>query len=237
MATKGALTRQNIIEKSLHFFPPGILQYSGPTRRSVRLARASYVDFRSKEDIWYAAYDECVKIWKGIVLRGVKEIPDPLERIRKVVENSMRDYLGAEIFDGGCFLSNSLVELSRQSSAMSNHILQGFMGFAKLIHSWLEEAESKGALMEGLDLDATANFVVISLIGAGPMYKTSKNPAVWQHTISQLGLYISLLQIHRRFTLQRGPSLRFPGDLTAFLFMKAAGPPLDGGSSMLATYL
>ncbi|MFZ2448282.1 MAG: TetR/AcrR family transcriptional regulator [Syntrophobacteraceae bacterium] len=197
MVNKGELTRRNIIDKSIQLFSArGYFNTSvADIVAACGLSKGGlYGHFRSKEDLWYAAYDECVRIWKGIVLKGVKDIPDPLERVRKVVENSMRDYLGAEIFDGGCFLSNSLVELSRRSTAMSDHILQGFQGFAKLIHSWLEEAESNGALMEGLDLDATANFIVISLIGAGPMYKSSRNPAVWRHTISQLSLYLSLLQ-------------------------------------------
>lgn len=153
-----------------------------------------YGHFRSKEEIWYAAYDECVRIWRRIVLDGVKEIADPLERIQKVIENSMRDYLGAEVFEGGCFLFNSLVEFSRQSSAMSNHILEGFKRFADLLRLWLKEAVEKQIMIEGLDLGEVADFIIVSLNGAGPLYVASRDPAVWKQTISQLHFYIDHLR-------------------------------------------
>jgi TetR/AcrR family transcriptional repressor of nem operon len=197
VATRGNLTRQNIIEKSIQLFSvkgyyhtsiADIVKASSLTKGGL------YGHFRSKEDIWSAAYEQCTRIWKSIVLNGVRDISDPLERIERVIENSMRHYLGAGIFEGGCLLFNSLVEFSRQSSAMSNHILQGFKGFSKLLHSWLDEAEQKGMLRDGLDLHAVANFIVISLSGAGPLYSSSGDPAVWKQTMSQLRLYINHLR-------------------------------------------
>jgi len=197
VATKGKLTRQTIIEKSIQLFSvkgyfhtsiADILEAVGITRGGL------YGHFRSKEEIWYAAYQECTRIWKDIVFRGVKEAPDPLDRIRRVIRNSMQDYLGGGVFEGGCFLFNSLVEFSRQSSAMNQHILQGFRGFSRLLHSWLEEARQMAMLKEGLPLEEIANFIVISLNGAGPLYTSSGDPAVWQQTISQLHQYLDHLK-------------------------------------------
>jgi TetR/AcrR family transcriptional repressor of nem operon len=197
MATKGDLTRQNIIEKSMQLFSvkgyfntsiAGIVKATGLTKGGL------YGHFRNKEEIWYAVYAECVRIWKSLVFQGVRDISDPLARIERVIENSLKNYLGAGVFEGGCFLLNSLVELAGQSPTMSNHALEGFKGFAALLHMWLEEAEQKGMLRDGLSLDEIANFMVIALNGAAPLYAASKDPAVWQQTMAQLHFYIKSLR-------------------------------------------
>jgi AcrR family transcriptional regulator len=146
MTSKGDLTRQNIIDKSMDLFSvkgffntsiADIVQATGLTKGGL------YGHFRNKEEIWYAVYDECVRIWKSIVFDGVKGIPDPLERIDKVMENSLKRYLGGGVFEGGCFLLNSLVDLSGVAPVMSNHVLTGFTGFAVLLRRWLEEQKTR----------------------------------------------------------------------------------------------
>ena len=196
MTTKGDLTRQHILEKSMQLFSvqgyfntsiAGIVKATGLTKGGL------YGHFRNKEEIWYAVYDECVRIWKGVVFQGVRQISDPLARIERVLENSLKNYLGAGVFEGGCFLFNALVELTGQSPAMSNHVLKGFKAFSALLRLWLEEAEQKGLLRDGLNLDGIATFLVISLNGAAPLYAASRDPAIWQQTLAQLHLYIKCL--------------------------------------------
>lgn len=197
MPAKGDLTRQNIIEKSLQLFSvkgyfntsiAGIAKATGLTKGGL------YGHFRNKEEIWYAVYDECGRIWKSVVFQGVRDISDPLVRLERVIENSLKNYLGAGVFQGGCFLFNSLVELAGQSTAMSNHVLQGFKAYAALLRMWLEEAEHKGMLKDGLNLDGIANFLVIALNGATPLYVASQDPAIWQQTMAQLHFYIKSLR-------------------------------------------
>ena len=196
MSSKGELTRQHIIEKSMQLLSvqgyfntsiAGIIKATGLTKGGL------YGHFRNKEEIWYAVYAECVRIWKGIVFQGVRDIADPLARLERVIENSLKNYLGGGVFEGGCFLFNSLVELAGQSSAMSDHVLKGFRDFAALLRQWLEEAQQQGRLRDGLSPDEIADFLVISLNGAAPLYAASQDPAVWQHTLAQLHLYIKCL--------------------------------------------
>jgi len=196
MATKGAQTRQKIIDKSLQLFSvkgyfntsiSDILQVTGLTKGGL------YGHFQSKEDIWYAVYGEAVSIWRGIVLKDVRDISDPLKRIEKTIQNDMANYMGADVFDGGCFFFNSLVELSGQSSAMSRQILRGFVRFSRLLRSWLEEADQKGLIRDGLNLKEIANFIVISLNGAGALYSASRDPNIWKQTVQQLRFYIHQL--------------------------------------------
>jgi TetR/AcrR family transcriptional repressor of nem operon len=197
MATKGKQTRQDIIEKSMQLFSVkgyfntsinDILAATGLTKGGL------YGHFRSKEDIWYAVYDQAVTIWRNIVLKGAEEITDPLERIEKTIEKDMKNYLGADVFDGGCFFFNMLVELSGQLSSMSGSILKGFVKFSGLLRDWLKEADQKGMLKESLDLDEIAHFIVISLNGAAPLYAATRDSCVWKQTVSQLHYYINQLR-------------------------------------------
>jgi TetR/AcrR family transcriptional repressor of nem operon len=197
MATKGMQTRQDIITKSLQVFSvkgyfntsvSDILSVTGLTKGGL------YGHFRSKEDIWYAVYDQAVTIWRNIVLEDAEKITDPLERIEKIIEKDMKNYLGADVFDGGCFFFNMLVELSGQSSSMARSILKGFVKFSGLIKDWLKEADQKGMLKDSLDLDEIAQFIVISLNGAAPLYAATRDSRVWKQTISQLHYYINQLR-------------------------------------------
>jgi len=197
MVAKGVQTRRNIVEKSLQLFTVkgyfntsvnDILDATGLTKGGL------YGHFKSKEDIWYAVYDEAVAIWRKVVLKNVRHIKDPLECIEKTIENDMREYLGGEVFDGGCFFFNMLVELSGQSSSMNRHILRGFVRFSRMLRLWLEEAEAKGMLKEGIDLKEVANFIIISVNGAAPLYAASRDPMIWKQTISQLHHYIGQLK-------------------------------------------
>ena len=193
MPGKGSRTRKNIVEKSLQLFSvkgyfntsiSDILVATGLTKGGL------YGHFRSKEDIWFAVYDQAVMVWRDRVLKDIRTIEDPLERIEKTIENDMRDYLGAEVFDGGCFFFNMLVELSGQSDTMTRHILRGFVQFSRLLQAWLEEAQEKGLLREGLDLKEVSDFIVISLNGASPLYAASRDRLIWEQTISQLKQYV-----------------------------------------------
>jgi len=197
MGTKGIQTRHNIVKQSLQLFTlkgyfntsiSDILGATGLTKGGL------YGHFSSKEDIWYAVYDEAVSIWRGIVFKNVSEIADPVRRIEQTIENNMKNYLGAEVFGGGCFFFNMLAELSGQSSSMSRHILKGFVRFSRLLRLWLEEAAEKGMLKAGIDFREAASFIIISVNGAAPLYAASRDPMIWKQTISQLRCYLTQLR-------------------------------------------
>ena len=197
MASKGTRTRHKIITESLQLFSvKGYYNTSVSDILAVsRLTKGGlYGHFASKEDIWYAVYDEAVSIWKGIVFNGIRNNSDPLKRIEKFIENDMRDYLGADVFEGGCFFLNMLVELSGQSASMSKQILRGFVRLSGLLRSWLEEADQKGMLRENLDLKEAANFIIITLNGAAALYISSRDRSILDQTVQQLRFYITQLK-------------------------------------------
>ena len=197
MATKGTETRRNIIEKSLQLFCVkgyyntsinDILEATGLTKGGL------YGHFSSKEDIWYAVYDEALRVWRLAIFEGIHSKSSPLERIETFIENDIKNKLGNDIFEGGCFFHSMLVELSGQSDAMSRHIMAGFMQLDGLLCSWLEQADQQGMLKQGLNFKEIANYIIISLNGAAALYASSRDPAILDHTVRQLRFYIRQLK-------------------------------------------
>ena len=197
MTRKGAQTRQKIIEKALRLFcvkgyyntsVNDILQTTGLTKGGL------YGHFASKEALWYAVYDEALRIWRKVVFQGIQSNADPLERIQTLIENDLKKKLGKNIFEGGCFFHSMLVELSGQSPAMSNHLMQGFEQLAGLLCAWLKEADQQGQLKENLNFSSIANYIVVCLNGAAALYAASRNPAILDQTASQLRFYLRQLK-------------------------------------------
>ncbi len=193
MRKDGIKTREQIIEEALQIFSVkgyfntsinDILAATGLTKGGL------YGHFSSKEELWGAAYERAVGIWKGIVFNGVREIADPIERIGKVVGNDLFEYCGGEVFAGGCFFFNMLVELSGQSETMSSRIRAGFTEFARLLASWLAEASRKGLLKKGIRHLEAADFIVIALNGATVLYTSSRDRRYLKETSNQLHAYL-----------------------------------------------
>jgi len=197
MSDKGTLTKRNIIEKSLQLFSvKGYYNTSiSDILAATRLTKGGlYGHFASKAEIWQSVYDEAVSVWRETVFSGVRDRSDPLTRISTFIENDLRNYLGGDVFEGGCFFLNMLVELSGQSDPMSKQILRGFVRISKLIQAWLDEAADLGLLKPGLNHTEVANFIVISLNGAAALYTSSRDNAIIDQTVKQLGFYVQQLK-------------------------------------------
>ncbi len=197
METKGARTRQQIIDQSLQLF--SLKGYHSTSINNIleatQLTKGGlYGHFEGKEAIWYAVYDEAVKRWRRVVFAGVHGLSDPLQRIEKTIENDLINYLGQHTFAGGCFFLNSLVELSGQSPEMSRHMLRGFIRFSKLLQQWLVEAEQQGLIRPGLNHREIANFIFISLNGAAALYAVTRDETILKNTTSQLKQYVAQLK-------------------------------------------
>jgi TetR/AcrR family transcriptional repressor of nem operon len=194
---KGNQTRQNIIAKALRLFC--VKGYYNTSINDILVATGLtkgglYGHFASKEDLWYAVYDEALGIWRKIVFRGIQSSADPLECIQTLIENDIKTKLGNHLFEGGCFFHSMLVELSGQSAAMSSHLMQGFNQLAGLLRAWLEQADQQGLLKKNLNFKEIANHIIISLNGAAALYAPSRDRAILDQTVSQLRFYIQQLK-------------------------------------------
>jgi AcrR family transcriptional regulator len=197
MRQDGTRTREKIIEETLQIFSvKGYYNTSiNDILEATELTKGGlYGHFASKEEIWGAAYERAVGIWKEIVFKGARRVADPIERIEKVIHNDLFEYCGAEVFAGGCFFFNMLIELSGQSETMSRRIRGGFMEFAGLLASWLEEAAGKKLLKKGVDPREVADFIVIAINGATALYTSSRDRRFLKETSRQLQAYLRQLR-------------------------------------------
>ena len=197
MGTKGAKTKEGVIQKALDLFSvkgyyhtsiQDILEAADLTKGGL------YGHFQSKAEIWSEAYEKAASIWKTIVFKDTRNIDNPLERIEKALDNDLRNYLGGDVFKGGCFFLNMLVELSGQSEIMSRRVLDGMMGFAEVIRGWLDEAKGKNLVRPDLDTRETARFIVVSISGCSALYASSRDPGIWKTTLTQLHHFIEGLK-------------------------------------------
>lgn len=195
MRRSGSDTRQQIVEQALQIFSVkgyhhtsinDLMDATGLTKGGL------YGHFGSKEEIWAAAYERAVEIWRGIVFRNIDGVADPLQRIQLVIEQDLRDYVGGRVFTGGCFFLNLLVELSGQSPAMAAQILRGFDGFSGLLARWLAEAQEKRLLVPDVNPREIAHFLVVSLNGTAALYAARQEPEMIEQMIRQLGCYLSV---------------------------------------------
>jgi TetR/AcrR family transcriptional repressor of nem operon len=117
-----------------------------------------------------------------------------LERIEKVLDNYLHDYLRKDVIQGGCFFLTMLVDLSGTSNKILDRVLDGVMGFSNMLNQWLLEAQEKQMPKSGLDLKDIAKFITVSINGCTTIYASSRDPAIWKLTNSQLKFYINSLK-------------------------------------------
>lgn len=89
---KGDVAKKTIIDRSAHLFSvKGYYNTSiNDITEAARLTKGGlYGHFQSKEEIWYAVYDQAVKTWQAIVFRDAASIENPLERIESILENNL----------------------------------------------------------------------------------------------------------------------------------------------------
>ncbi len=196
---KGNKTRKRAIDKTLQLFSvKGYYNTSiGDILESTQLTKGGlYGHFKNKEALWYAVYDEAVARWRRIVFHDIRGVTDPLKRIQTVVDNHLLGYLGGNLFAGGCFFLNSMIEMAGQSEAMVKHLLRGFDHLPKLIRRWLDEASKTGLIAPDLNHIEIANFVVVALNGASSLYAGTHDPFILRNTSQQLRQYTDQLRIH-----------------------------------------
>lgn len=193
MKHKGPATRQEIVEKALQLFSlkgfhstsvNDLCEAAGLTKGGL------YGHFESKEEVWKAAHERAIEIWRGIVFRDTRAIADPLLRVQRVIEQDLRDYVGGRVFKGGCFFLNLLVELSGQTPQLAACVLDGFDGFSLLLARWLAEAREKHLLRPEADPEEIADFLVVALNGAAALFAARQESAVLEKTLRQLKTYL-----------------------------------------------
>ncbi len=195
---KGKRTRSIIIEKSLQLFSVKGYHHTSITdiMKETNLTKGGlYAHFKSKEQIWYACYDKAVAMWREVIFNEMRSIPNPYERLSILMERHLLDYVGKNIFQGGGFFLNMLIEFSGQSEEKTAHVLKGFTRYSEMIESWIDEAVELGLIEDTVNSKEVGSFIVSSFYGTTVIYTASKDQNVLTQTVSQLRFFLESLRV------------------------------------------
>ncbi len=156
-----------------------------------------YNHFKTKEELFSAVLSESRKIWREKNLAGLDEIENPLERIKKLLENYRDRYLiGSGNLPGGCIFVRVAVEsaeLGDQWPHIADEINQGFDRFKSMIRGFLDQAKEAGQLKYGTNTEDVADMIFSGMLGGSVMYGMDRSTEKLHRTIDSLIEYVGSL--------------------------------------------
>ncbi len=154
-----------------------------------------YNHFKSKEDLFFQVLDEARRIWREKNLTGLDEIENPIEKIKKFLENFRDLYLkDAENFPGGCIFITFSVELNDQRPHLSREVYKGFVGLKAMIKRLLDEGMESGELSNNVSTSAITEMLFAGMLGATVMYSVDKSNESLNRSINTLIDYLEKLK-------------------------------------------
>jgi len=192
------LKEKIVIEALRQFSTKGFLATS--TMDIIQAANTSkgglYNHFKNKEQLFLEVLSQARMIWRERNLAGLDQIPRPIDKIRKILENYKDHYLvDSTNFPGGCIFVNLAIELSDQRPHLAAVVNEGFIRFKSLLQRMLAAERDAGRLPAGVDLDRVVELVFSGLLGACVMYTSDKSQKNLDLTISTLDEYLVQLKV------------------------------------------
>lgn len=153
-----------------------------------------YNHFKSKEDLFFAVLPEARRIWRQNNLAGLEQIENPVEKVKKLLDNFKSIYLkDTNSLPGGCVFVTLSVELDDQKPALAQEVSRGFDGLKSMIKRLLEQGRESGELRGDTDTEAVTEMIFAGILGATVMYGVDKSSAKLDQTIKALLDYLNRL--------------------------------------------
>lgn len=186
--------REKIIRESMKLFSlKGFL--SASINDILKAAETSkggfYNHFSSKEDLFLAVLEDAQGIWREKVLHGVRDINDPMEKIKLILQNYKDRYLkDAETFPGGCIFITFSVELDDQIPHLSAEVNKGFIGFKSLLKRLLDQSQEIGELNPAANTETLSEMLFSGMVGSSVLYGVGKSTERLDKSINSLSEYL-----------------------------------------------
>lgn len=150
-----------------------------------------YNHFSSKEDLFFQVLDEGRQIWRDKNLYGIDEIKEPIDKIKKLLENYKNRYLlDAENFPGGCIFIMFAVELGDSHPHLSKEVQKGFTGLKAMLKRLLDNGQSSPVTYNGLHTETITEIVFNGILGASVNYSVDKSYETLDKSINALIDYL-----------------------------------------------
>jgi TetR/AcrR family transcriptional repressor of nem operon len=156
-----------------------------------------YNHFRTKEELFSAVLSESRRIWREKNLAGLDEIENPLEKIKRLLENYRDRYLiGSGNLPGGCIfvrVSVESAELGDQWPHIAKEVNEGFERLKSMIKGFLNQAKDARQLSDDINTEDAADVIFSGMLGASVMYGMDKSIEKLHRMISSLVAYVGSL--------------------------------------------
>jgi TetR/AcrR family transcriptional repressor of nem operon len=174
--TKGEQTRNEIVRKSAPLFNQK--GYEGTSLSDLMAATGLqkggiYRHFSSKEELATEAFDYS---WGKAVsgrLDGVAEVPDCVNRLKKMIDNFVE--LRAGLVPGGCPLMNTAVEADDGNAALRARAKKALQNWTARLSKITLEGIKKQEINHGVDPLKLSQLIIGSLEGALLISRLQKN--------------------------------------------------------------
>src|SRR3989454_11790645 len=157
-----------------------------------------YYHFKSKEELGYAILDQIIASFLAETLAPCFSDPRgrPLGQIRCFLDRVL-EIQREQNCVGGCALGNLASELSDVHEGFRARLSGVFSAWRARLEQALAEAQADGSVGAGCRPEAVAQFIVASLEGAILMTKLTKDIAVMERCVEELGRYLTLYEVTR----------------------------------------
>lgn len=154
-----------------------------------------YYHFRSKEELGYAILDQVVASFIEHTLGPCFADPEapPLGQIRCFLDRVLEAQRERNCV-GGCPLGNLAAELSDVHEGFRTRLASVFATWQERLAEALATARRRGEVVEGCRPGAVAHFLVASLEGAMLLTKLTRDIAVMEECVAELGRYLALYE-------------------------------------------
>ncbi len=195
------LKEKIIQESSRLFLSKG---FSGTSINEILEATGSskgglYNHFKTKEELFSAVLSESRKVWREQNLAGLDMIENPVERIKKLLENYRDRYLiGSGNLPGGCIF----VRVSVESAELGDHwphiaeeINEGFDRLKNMLKGLLDQAKDANQLRDATHTEDVADLIFSGMLGASVRYGMDRSFEQLNRTINSLIEYVGSLAV------------------------------------------
>jgi len=156
-----------------------------------------YNHFSSKEELFFQVLDEARKIWREKNLKGLDQIENSTEIIKRLLKNYKDRYLkDADNFPGGCVFITLAAELNDQRPQLSKELEKGFVGLKGMLRRLLERGKESGELIKAVNTDTVTEILFSGMLGASLVYGVNKSKTSLDKSINALIEYLEQLKTH-----------------------------------------
>jgi len=194
---KGMNLKGKIIHESLKLF--SLKGFLGTSIHDILEATNTskggfYNHFSSKEDLFFQVIDEARKIWREKNLKGLDQIENPTEKIKRLLKNYKDRYLkDADNFPGGCVFITLSAELNHQRPQLSKELEKGFVGLKGMLNRLLKEGKESGELIKAVNTDTVTEILFSGMLGASLSFGVNKSKKSLDKSINALIEYLEQL--------------------------------------------